>query len=187
MKVLILMGSPRLNGNTAELCKPFIEELQKCGNEVIYETLADKQISPCKACYKCQDIQKTYGCVIWDDMYQIVEKMIWSDCIIYATPIFTWFCTAEMKTVLDRGYGLNKYYGTATGSLWKGKKIGIIATHGYEDTYAVDAFETGIKRLCRHSELEYVGIYSVRDTDNLNSFQTVEAIEGAKMFARSLG
>ena len=41
MKVLILMGSPRLCGNTAELCKPFIEELKKCGNEVIYETLCE--------------------------------------------------------------------------------------------------------------------------------------------------
>ena len=41
MNVLILMGSPRLHGNTAELCKPFMEELKENGAEVRYVTLAD--------------------------------------------------------------------------------------------------------------------------------------------------
>ena len=49
MNILILMGSPRLQCNTAELCKPFMAELEALGAEVRYTALAEKQIAPCKA------------------------------------------------------------------------------------------------------------------------------------------
>ena len=68
----------------------------------------------------------------------------------------------------------------------RGKKVAILATHGYDAAYATEPFETGIKRLCEHSHLKYIGIYSVRDTDNLASFQTEEAVEGARKFARKV-
>lgn len=186
MKILILMGSPRLKGNTAELCKPFVEELKEGNAEVKYMELESMNIAPCKGCYACQDVEGKYGCVQKDDMYKVVENILWSDCIVLATPIYAWYCTPKMKAVLDRHYGLNKYYGNAEGSLWAGKKVGIIATHGYPDTYATEPFETGMKRLCKHSNLQYIGMYSVRDTDNLESFQTDKAVEGAKEFARSV-
>lgn len=186
MKVLILMGSPRLNGNTAELCKPLIEELEKECAEVHYLTLADKLINPCKGCYACQNVEGEYGCVQKDDMYMVTDEIGWADCIVLATPIYAWYCAAPMKAVLDRHYGLNKYYGSAEGSLWAGKKVGIIATHGYEGDYATGPFETGVQRLCVHSNLEYVGLYSVQDEDDLASFQTDEAKEGARRFARRL-
>lgn len=186
MKVLILMGSPRSKGNTAELCKPFIQELEERKSEVKYIALEGMNILPCKGCYACQEVSGEYGCVQKDDMFEIVKSIIWADCIILATPIFSWYCTSKMKAVLDRHYGLNKYYGSASGSLWEGKKVGIIATHGYKADYATEPFETGVKRLCKHSNLEYIGMYSVRDTDNIASFQTAEAIKGAKEFARSI-
>lgn len=184
MNVLILMGSPRLHGNTAELCKPFIEELNEQGAQVRYVTLADKVINPCKGCYACQEVSSSYGCCQKDDMP--VEDILWADLIVLATPIYAWYCAAPMKNVLDRHYGFNKYYGSAEGSLWKGKKVAIIATHGYNGAYATDPFEMGMERLCKHSNLTYVGLYSVQDEDNLASFQTEEAVAGARAFARKM-
>lgn len=184
MRVLILMGSPRLQGNTAELCKPLMEELEQNGAEVRYVTLADKDIRPCEGCYACQDVPGEYGCVQKDDMP--VQDILWADCIVLATPIYAWYCAAPMKPVLDRHYGFNKYYGSAEGCLWEGKKVAILATHGYDGAYATDPFEMGVERLCKHSNLHYIGLYSVRDRDNLASFQTQEAVDGAKAFARKL-
>lgn len=186
MNILILMGSPRLQGNTAELCKPLIKELTSNGAEVHYMTLADKNIAPCKGCYACQDISGRYGCVLHDEMYSVVDQIRWADLIVLATPIYAWYCAAPMKNVLDRHYGLNKYYGSAEGSLWAGKKVAILATHGYESAYATDPFAMGVERLCKHSNLEYLGLYSVQDEDNLASFQTAGAMEGARAFARRL-
>lgn len=186
MNVLILMGSPRLQGNTAELCKPLIKELTANGAEVHYMTLADKDIQPCLGCYACQDISGKYGCVRRDDMYAVVDQIRWADLIVLATPIYAWYCAAPMKNVLDRHYGLNKYYGSAEGSLWAGKKLAILATHGYDGAYATDPFEMGVERLCKHSNLEYLGLYSVQDEDNLASFQSEAAMEGAREFARRI-
>ena len=186
MNVLILMGSPRRVSNTAELCKPFMEELQAQGAAVRYVTLADKNINPCKGCYACQQVEGSYGCVQRDDMYAIVEDIQWADLIVLATPIYAWFCPACMKAVLDRHYGLNKYYGSAKGSLWAGKRVAIIATHGYQGDYAISPFETAVQRLCKHSNLEYAELYSVEDEDDLASFQTEDAIAGAKAFAKRL-
>ena len=38
--------------------------------------------------------------------------------------------------------------------------------------------------LCKYSNLNYLGMYSVQDKDNLASFQTAESVEGAKAFAQ---
>lgn len=186
MKILILMGSPRPHGNTAELCKPFMERLRSLGADVEYVPLHSKKINPCRGCYACQNVQGEYGCVQQDDMQEIAGQIIAADCIILATPIYSWYCTAEMKALLDRHYGMNKFYGSATGSLWAGKYVGIIATHGYEREYAASPFETGIKRLCEHSSLNYIGMYSVRDTDDPDSFRTESAVSGAHDFAETV-
>ena len=186
MKLCILMASPRLKGNTAELLKPFISELESNRSEVIYITLTDKNIMPCKGCYTCQNVNGKYGCIQQDDVSDIMNKIIASDCVVLATPIYSWYCTAPMKALLDRHFGLNKFYGSAEGSLWEGKKVAIIATHGYDREYGASPFENGIKRLCEHSKLKYMGMYSVRDVDDLASFQTDIAKNGAREFARNL-
>ena len=184
MNVLILMGSPRLQGNTAELCKPFMEELTAGGAQVRYVTLADRRIQPCRGCYACQDVNGAYGCVQKDEMP--VDDILWADLMVLATPIYAWYCAAPMKNVLDRHYGFNKFYGSAEGSLWAGKRVAILATHGYAGAYATDPFEMGVQRLCSHSNLTYVGLYSVQDEDNLASFQTEAAVAGARAFAKKV-
>lgn len=184
MNVLILMGSPRRRGNTAELCKPFMAELEANGAAVRYVVLADRNIQPCKGCYACQNVAGTYGCYQMDEMP--VEEILWADLIVLATPIYAWYCAAPMKNVLDRHYGFNKFYGSAEGSLWAGKRVAILATHGYDRAYATDPFAMGVERLCKHSGLVYCGLYSVQDEDDLASFQAEAAVEGAKEFARKL-
>ena len=92
-----------------------------------------------------------------------MEDIVWAELIVLATPIDSWYCAALMKNLLDRHYGLNKYYGSATGSLRAGKKVAILATLGYERDYAVEPFEMGMA-----------------------SSRAAEAVEGAKAFARGL-
>ena len=186
LKFLILMGSPRLKGNTAELLKPFIETLHDNEVDVTYITLADKHVEPCRACYACQEVDGEYGCPQDDDMQSIAAEIIACDCLVLATPIFSWYCSAQMKAVLDRHYGLNKFYGRAEGSLWAGKTCAIVATHGYDAKYATEPFETGVRRLCEHSKLRYLGMYSMRDEDNIASFQTAAATSGVRAFALQL-
>ena len=184
MRVCVLMGSLRLNRNTAELCKPFVEELRLNNAEVEYITLLDKNIAPCKGCYKCQNVAGEYGCAQQDDMQGVIESILKADVLVFATPIYIWQATPPMKAVMDRMYGLNKFYGSAPrGVLNDGQGYALIATCGYDLDYGAGLLDEGLRRWCAHSGLPYLGMYAVRDEDNLASFQTEEAIAGARKFA----
>lgn len=182
------MGSPKNSGNTAELLKPLMLELENNNCEVVYITLTDKNIKPCTGCCACQHVEGAYGCVEADDVAEIMGEILASECVVFATPIYTWFCPAPMKALLDRTFGLNKFYSKTNpkSSLWAGKKIALITTHGYEADFATTPFETGIKSLCKHSNLKYMGMFSVRDKEGLPSFQTKDAAQGAKNFAQKM-
>ncbi|MDD2295594.1 MAG: NAD(P)H-dependent oxidoreductase [Eubacteriales bacterium] len=186
MKFLILMGSPRKSGNTAAFVQPFIDRLSQLGAETEYVALADLRIEHCKGCGHCQDVQDAYGCLIHDDMETVVEKIGRADCLVLATPIYSWHCTSQMKALMDRHYGMNKYYGSATGSLWEGKALALITTHGYAAAYANSPLEDGTKRLCKHSKLRYLGLCSARDLGTGERFMTPEAEADARVFAEEL-
>jgi multimeric flavodoxin WrbA len=186
MQICILNGSPRLHGNTAELMKPFVEELKQGDAKLDSFTIVQMNVASCKGCYHCQDVQDEYGCYQQDDMYEIAKSIMLSDLIVLATPIYSWFCTTELKAVLDRFYGFAKYYRSAKGNFVEGKRVAILATHGYDAAYAADPFVIGIQRMCEHYHMRYDGMYSVRDVDDLKSFQTKQAVNGAKEFARYL-
>ena len=184
MRVCILMGSPRLNSNTAELCKPFVDELRLHKAEVEYITLHDKKIAPCLGCYRCQNVAGEYGCVQQDDTQAIVDCIVKADVLVFATPIYTWQATPPLKAVMDRMYGLNKFYGSASRSvLNEGQACALIATCGYEIDYGAGLLDEGLHRWCKHSGLPYLGMYAVRDEDDLASFKTEAAVAGAREFA----
>ena len=187
MRVCILMGSPRLKGNTAELCKPFTDELKLCQAQVEYIELHGKNIAPCLGCYHCQDIAGEYGCIQQDDMQSVIQSILSADVLVFATPIYTWQATPPIKAVMDRMFGINKYYRSAPRErLNVGQAYALLATCGYDLDYGAGTLDEGIRRWCAHSELPYLGMCAVRDEDNLASFRTEEAIAGAREFARSI-
>lgn len=102
MKLVLFMGSPRKNGNTAALAAPFLEECGQLGVEAETVWLYDKTILPCLGCKTCQDRTDGLGCVQEDDMADLFGAMERSDTIVLATPIYGWFCTAPMKALMDR-------------------------------------------------------------------------------------
>ena len=188
MKMCILMASPRPRGNTASLLAPFTEEATALGAQVEHISLYPKKIAPCIACRTCQDIMNSFGCKQKDDVYPIFSSILAADCFILATPIYSWHCTPPMKALLDRlVYGMNKFYGATRGSaLWQGKKCAIITTHGYKFASAADLFEESIKRYCKHSRLQYMGILGARDKGYTTPFITEEKVATARDFARQL-
>ncbi|MBR0597474.1 flavodoxin family protein [Sinanaerobacter chloroacetimidivorans] len=189
MKVCILMGSPRLNGNTASLVEPFANELKKHDAEINIINLYTKTIHPCVACRKCQDVSGSFGCPQKDDMQFIFHSIIEADIFILATPIYSWYCTPPMKAVLDRlVYGMNKYYGNIEKKecLWENKKCAIISTCGYRVEKGADLFEQGIIRYCKHSNLNYIGMLAIRDEGYHTPFINDQKIEQTKLFAGHL-
>lgn len=71
MKVLMINGSPRPQGNSELLCQEFCRGAEAAGHQVEEIALRDKVIYPCKACYACF---RTGRCVQKDAMAEILEK-----------------------------------------------------------------------------------------------------------------
>ncbi|MQM72082.1 MAG: flavodoxin family protein [Eubacteriaceae bacterium] len=117
MKTVILNGSPR-KGNTLTAINAYIEGAGEGSDiEVIH---ADKlNISGCKGCGACQCRN---GCVAKDDTNATVDKIVAADMIIFATPVYWWGMTAQLKLVIDKCY--------CRGHLLTGKKIGVLVVGG---------------------------------------------------------
>ena len=98
-KVVVISTSIRANSNSEDLAKSFADGATFAGNEVDFITLKDKQISFCKGCLACQQTGK---CVIKDDVTKIMDKVIDSDIVVWATPIYYYEMSGQMKVLIDR-------------------------------------------------------------------------------------
>ena len=99
-KIVLISTSPRKNSNSEALAEAFARGAAESGNEVETISLRGKDIRFCQGCFACQ---KSGKCIIRDDMADIVEKMKLSDVIVFATPIYYYEMSGQMKTLLDRG------------------------------------------------------------------------------------
>ena len=99
MKVLVINGSPRANGNSDLLCDELIRGAEEAGNQVEKISLREKEIHPCKACYACF---QTGACVQKDDMAEILKKAEAADVLVLASPTYFLTMSGQMKVMIDR-------------------------------------------------------------------------------------
>lgn len=99
-KVLVISSSPRIGGNSDVLSDAFVKGALEAGNEVEKVNLAGKRIEFCRGCFACQTTQR---CVIRDDADEIEQKMQEADVLVFATPIYYFEMSGQLKTMLDRG------------------------------------------------------------------------------------
>jgi multimeric flavodoxin WrbA len=99
IKVLGISGSPHRHGNTEMLLDSFLEGARASGATVEKVVLKDLDYSPCRGCNACH---KTGDCVVKDDAVILYEKILVSDCMAVASPIYTMGITAELKGFIDR-------------------------------------------------------------------------------------
>lgn len=193
MYTLLLTASPRPEGNTNSLAKAVAAEMQKQGTEVETVNLYDMDIKPCRACRICQKNLEEPACILDDEMQELFPKVMRADLIVLATPVYCWFCTPPMKSFLDRCvYALNKYYGDPDGefergpSIWSGKSVALVTSCGYPPEKGADLLDEGIRRYCRHSGLDYLGMLAEHHMGYDRPFMDSEKEKRAADFAEKL-
>lgn len=98
MKITAISGSPR-KGNTYKMLK-FIEEKYPGIDYKVY-SLKDTDLKRCTGCYQCIS-QGEDRCPHKDDRDKIIEDMMASDGVIFASPVYTNHVSGTMKDFLDR-------------------------------------------------------------------------------------
>lgn len=157
MKVLGIMGSPRIGGNSDILLDQALLGAEAAGAEVEKILLVKKKISGCYDCKKCNE---TGICAVKDDMLEIHEKILDTDVIIHSVPVYFWAMTSQMKAYLDRWCAFfdgdwrwhKAYY-----PKMKGKRLGLITVCGDVNVHTADPIVHSFKTTADFTKLYWIG------------------------------
>lgn len=104
MKIVVLTGSPRRNGNTNHLAGQFIKGAEEAGHEVYRFDCAQRKVSSCIACNRCG---MNGQCIFNDDFEELRPQLVAADMVVFATPMYYFGFSSQLKAVIDRFYALN--------------------------------------------------------------------------------
>ena len=127
MKILVITGKKKKNGNSNTLADNFIKGAQEVGHKVVRFDSAFKNVHPCIACNKCG---MNGQCVFRDDFEFVKANIIDADAVVFATPMYYFGISAQIKAVIDRFCAIN-------GQISKPKKAALLMT--YADTSEKEA------------------------------------------------
>ena len=133
--VLIINSTYRKGGNSEILAAEFAKGASETGNTVNTIHLREIKMNFCIGCLSCL---KTGKCVLSDDINEILPLVQNADVIVFATPVYYYSMSGQLKTFLDR---LNPLYGQNN----KFKEIYLLATAADNDKRAMDGTIHGIQ------------------------------------------
>ncbi|MCD7953877.1 MAG: flavodoxin family protein [Synergistaceae bacterium] len=133
-KILIVCTSTRRSGNSDMLADEFARGAQEAWHEVKKVCLYDRNIGFCQGCLACQ---KNMKCVLNDDANAVVEQMWRSEVLVFATPVYFYGMSGQMKTLLDRSNPLFP-------AEYAFRDIYLLAAAADTDERAVEGVVTGI-------------------------------------------
>lgn len=134
-KVIVISTSLRRGSNSDMLAERFAEGAKAAGNEVEKISLAGKDIQFCKGCFGCQKLGR---CVINDDVNGIMAKVVQADVVCWATPIYYYEMSGQMKTLIDR---MNAMYPMD----YKFRDVYMLSTAAEDEADTAARAEAGLK------------------------------------------
>ena len=133
-KVIVISTSLRRGSNSDMLADKFVEGAVSAGNDVEKISLVGKDIRFCTGCFGCQKLGK---CVIKDDVNDIMAKVLEADVVAWATPIYYYEMSGQMKTLIDR---MNAMYSLD----YKFRDVYLLTTAADDDPETPKRAETGL-------------------------------------------
>ena len=127
MNILVLNGSPRPHGSTAEMVSVFREGAEKAGHEVTVIRVAGMRIGGCLACEYCHG-RGQGRCVQQDDMQEVYAALGSAEMLVLASPIYYHGISGQLKCTVDRFY--SALYPKAPGTL---RKVAMLLSSGDPD------------------------------------------------------
>jgi len=178
MKVAAFLGSPRKNGNTARLLKEFLKGVsEKSGATINQVYLQENRILGCTGCGYCKT---STGCKLEDDMQNIYTILKEADVLVFATPIYWWSMSSQLKALIDRFYALEI-------SEIKGKKIYLLMTYGDPlPNSGPELVERTFRDICEYIEWELVKVYGACTDNYMPVEQNAEALKEVYEIGRSI-
>lgn len=175
MRIVVLNGSPRANGNTEMLSEEFIKGATEAGHETELINLRGKNVAGCLGCQYCH--AHNGECVQKDDMKEILASLGTADMVVFASPIYWFDITAQLKAVIDRMYANGKIGFHFT-------KTALILDSGADHVY--DAAIAQYKAMTGYLKWEDMGIITAPNLADKGAVAGTTAMDEAYKLGRSL-
>ena len=175
MKILVITGSPRKNGNSFAMTEAFIHEAEQRGHSVRRFDAAFLKIGGCHACMTCYKTGK--ACSFDDDFNDIAPAILEADAVVFTMPVYWYSIPAQIKGAIDRLFSL-----VVGGKEVAGKKWGLIACCEEDDTTVLDGVRIPMERTAALLQWEMVGevlipgVLNVGDIDHTDGCQQAAAL-----------
>lgn len=149
MNIVILMGSPNRKGSTAILVEHFVRGAEEAGHSCEVVDVCHADIRPCTGCVRCG---YEGPCVQKDDMADIRAKLLNCDMVVFATPLYYYGMSAQLKTVVDRFCAYNSSLNS------RRLKSALLAVAWNADDWTFDALTAHYKTLMRYIRFHDAGM-----------------------------
>lgn len=149
MKILVLEGSPNKKGSTHLLADCFRQGAQEAGHTVQRLDVAHAKIHPCTGCIHCG---YQGPCVQKDDMKTIRGEILGADMLVFATPLYYYGMSAQLKTLVDRFCAFNSSLQN------KRMKSALLTVAWNSEDWTFDALVSHYKTLVRYLHFQDMGM-----------------------------
>ena len=149
MKILVLGGSPNRQGSTQILTDSFRRDAEEAGHSVTVLNVANMNVHPCAGCIACG---YDGPCVQKDDMTRIRKEVLDSDMLVFATPLYFFGISAQLKTVIDR------FCAFSSRVHMRNMKSAFLSVAWNEDDWTMDAIREHYLTLVRYLNLRDMGM-----------------------------
>lgn len=171
-RVLVLLGSPRKNGNTALMADAFKNGAEENGHEVNVIDTTRMNLDGCRHCNTCW--QKGRACSCEDDFLSISTELEASDVLILAAPLYWGQFPSYIKAAVDKLYSyLMPWRATAPAI----REIGMITCGDMEDEHAFDQivpWYRGVAEFFQWEDIGYIGIPQLVEAGDVNKTDGIE-------------
>ena len=150
MKITVITGSPRKEGNTFAMVDSFIKAAESKGHEVVRFDAAMMNIGGCQACMTCFKTGK--ACSFDDDFNVIAPHILDADAIVYAMPVYWYSIPAQIKGVIDKVFSF-----CVAEKPISGKKMGLICCCEEHDVSVMEGVRVPMERTAALLKWDVVG------------------------------
>lgn len=175
MKIVVITGSPRKNGNSFAMTDAFIHEAEQRGHTIRRFDAAFLKIGGCHACMTCYKTGK--ACSFDDDFNDIAPAILEADAVVFTMPVYWYSIPAQIKGAIDRLFSL-----VVGGKEVAGKKWALIAYCEEDDTTVLDGVRIPMERTAALLQWEMVGevlipgVLNVGDIDHTDGCKQAAAL-----------
>ena len=149
MHITILFASPNRHGSTSILVEAFIKGATEAGHTTEVIDVCHMSIAPCTGCVACG---YEGPCVQHDDNEVIKSKLLSSDMVVLATPLYYYGMSAQLKTVVDRFCSYNSSLNA------RHLKSALLTVAWNADDWTFEALVSHYRTLVRYINFEDTGM-----------------------------